>query len=105
MLMYVPTADRDPKEEFWAVVEDCLHEFHGMKQEASRRKAGKFRNAVERLTTDQVEFFYHSEPFDVACEIADEPLNVEEYLDRYQRIRDQKYGSGISKQTVGHRRK
>ena len=67
----------DAKAEFWAVVEDCLREFHGMKQEASRRKVGKLRTAIDRMTTAQVEYFYHSEPFDVACEIAVEPLNVD----------------------------
>jgi len=95
----------DAKDEFWAVVADCLHEFHGIKPEVSRRKAGKLRNAIGRLTTAQVEFFYHSEPFDVACEIADEPLRVEEHLDRYLQIRDEKHGDGSSRQIVHPRRK
>jgi hypothetical protein len=94
----------DAKNEFWAVVEDCLREFHGMKQEAIRRKAGKLRSRIERMTTTEVELFYHSEPFDVACEIADDSLNIEVYLDRYLRIRDEKHGNGISKQKVQNRR-
>jgi hypothetical protein len=94
----------DAKDQFWAVVEDCLREFHAMKQEAIRRKAGKLRNAIERSPTAELEFFYHSEPFDVACEIADNPLNVEAYLDRYLRVRDQKHGNGISKQKAQGRR-
>lgn len=95
----------DAKDEFWAVVEDCLRELHGMKQEGIRRKAGKLRNAIERMTTGELESFYHSEPFDVACEIADNPLNVQDYLDRYLHIRDEKHGNGVSKQKVQSRRK
>ena len=95
----------DAKDDFWGVAEDCLREFHGMKQDAIRRKVGKLHNAIERMTTAESEFFYHSEPFDVACEIADNALNVEDYLDRYLQIRDEKHGNGISKQNVPKRRK
>lgn len=95
----------DAMDEFWSVVEDCLREFHGMKQDAVRRKAGKLRSLVERMTTGELESFYHSEPFDVACEIADNPLNAEDHLDRYLYVRDEKHGNGISKQKVQSRRK
>jgi hypothetical protein len=91
----VPDAAKDV---FWAVVEDCLREFHAMKQEAIRRKAGKLRNAIESMTAAELEMFYHSEPFDVAGEIANKPLSVEDYLDRYLAIRDEKHGNGIPKQ-------
>jgi hypothetical protein len=95
----------ESKEEFWAVVHDCLRAFHGMKQEAIRRKAGKLRNSIERMTTGEMEYFYHSEPFDIACEIANNSLNLEIYLDRYLHIRDEIHGDGISKQMVQYRRK
>lgn len=98
-------APDDAKDEFWAVVEDCLREFHGMKPEGIRRKAGKLREAIERMMPGELESFYHSEPFDVACEIADNPLNVKDYLDRYLHIRDEQHGNGISKQKVQNRRK
>jgi hypothetical protein len=94
----------DTKDEFWAVVEECLREFHGMQREALRRKAGKLRNAIERMSTAEVEFFYHSEPFEVACDIADNPLNIATHLDRYLHLRDEKHGNGISKQQVQVRR-
>lgn len=96
----VPAAAKD---EFWAVVEDCLREFHEMRQEVIRRKAKKLRDAIERMKQAEVEFFYHSEPFDVACEIAEDPLNVEDYLDRYLHIRDEKHGNGISRQNADKR--
>lgn len=95
----------DAKDEFWAVVEDCLRAFHGMKLEGIRRKAGKLRDAIERMTTGEVESFYHSEPFDVACELADNPLSVKDYLDRYLHIRDEKHGNGIAKQKAQNRGK
>ena len=95
----------DAKDEFWAVVEDCLRSFHGMKQEGIRRKAGKLRREIERMTTGEVESFYHSEPFDVACDLAGSQLNVKDYLDRYLHIRDEIHGDGISKQKTQNRRK
>ena len=93
----------DAKDDFWAVVEDCLREFHGMKPETIRRKSGKLRNAIEGMTTGELESFYHSEPFDVACDIADHPLNLADYLDRYLHIRDEEHGNGISRQKTQNR--
>jgi hypothetical protein len=95
----------DAKVEFWAVVADCLRAFHQLKAEAARRKAGILRDTIERVTTTEQESFYHSEPFDVACEIAGHLLNVEEHLDRYLRIRDEDHGTGISSQRAQDRRK
>jgi hypothetical protein len=96
----VPKAAID---EFWAVVEDCLQEFHGIKSAAIQRKAGKMRQVVERMTRSEQESFYHSEPFDVACEIADNPLNVEDHLARYLHLRDEKHGNSTSKQRMQQR--
>lgn len=95
----------DAKDEFWAVVQDCLREFHRMKPETLRRKSKKLRDEIEQTTTSQMELFYHSEPFEVACEIAEEPLDVKKYLDRYLHIRDEKHGTGISEQYYEERRK
>ena len=36
----------------------------------------------------QMELFYHAEPFDVACNIADNPLDVKDHLDEYLEIRE-----------------
>ena len=36
----------------------------------------------------QTELFYHSEPFDVACRLAERPLDMERHLSRYLQIRD-----------------
>jgi hypothetical protein len=90
----------DAKAEFWEVVSDCLRTFHKMTAEDTRRKVSSVRKGLENLTESQIELFYHSEPFDVACEIACNPLDIEPYLDRYLQIRDVKHGSGISKQVI-----
>jgi len=88
----------DAKEEFWAVVRDCLHEFHKLNRVMTRRKAAHFRKNIEAMRKEITELFYHSEPFDVACDIANHPLNLEKYLDRYLELRDQKHGDGAVKQ-------
>jgi hypothetical protein len=43
---------------------------------------------VEAMPLEEVELFYHSEPFDVACRLAQHPLDMENYLSRYVQIRD-----------------
>jgi hypothetical protein len=93
----------DAKAEFWEVVTDCLRTFHKMTTQGAHRKVASVRKGVENLTTSQIELFYHSEPFDVACEIACNPLDVEPYLNRYLQIRDVKHGNGISKQVIRKR--
>ena len=37
---------------------------------------------------EQMELIYHSEPFDVACRLAQEPLDMGNHLSRYLQIRD-----------------
>jgi hypothetical protein len=103
--MSTPVIPDEIMVEFWEIVRDCLRAFHKMTMEGARRKISKVRKGIESLTESQIELFYHSEPFDVACEIARHPLNVEPYLDRYLQIRDAKHGNGISKQVVRKRNK
>ena len=88
----------EAKDLFWSVVKVCLREFHEMPVEAVRRKSARFRNKIEQLPFDAMEYFYHSEPFDVACDIANHPLNLEGHLSRYLQIRDEEHGNGTLKQ-------
>lgn len=99
-----PVVPDDAKDEFWAVVVDCLHEIHNHELSVSRLKADTLRQSVERADPAKMELFYHSEPFDVACEIAQQWLNVEDHLDQYLHIRDDKHGSGIASQFTHQRR-
>src|SRR6266446_4310669 len=88
----------DAKDQFWSVVRECLREFHKMATEITQRKAARLQKKIESMPGESMELFYHSEPFDVACDIANHPLNLEKYLDRYLELRDQKHGDGAVKQ-------
>jgi hypothetical protein len=54
----------------------------------------RFRKKVEGLPVKEMELFFHSEPFDVACRLAGHPLRVEDYLERYLKIRDEDEDQG-----------
>lgn len=95
----------DAKEEFWAVVTDCLHAFHGRTLAASRREVKQERGVVDSLPMDEAMYFYHREPYDIACRITGRQIDVEEHRDRYLHIRDVKHGTGIAEQGKPRRRK
>jgi hypothetical protein len=40
------------------------------------------------MPPEQMELFYHGEPFDVACDLAGHPLDVRKHLNEYLRLRD-----------------
>jgi hypothetical protein len=40
------------------------------------------------MPVEQMELFYHAQPFDVACDLAGNPLDVKDYLVEYLEIRD-----------------
>jgi hypothetical protein len=79
----------DAQDHFWSVVRRCVREFHADRSSSVLSKVTRLRKKVEQLPPEQMELFYHSEPFDVACRVADRPLKVEDYLTRYLEIRDQ----------------
>lgn len=76
------------KAHFWVVVKECLIEFHGKPRNASRAKVFQFRRKVEEYPKEALELFYHNEPFDIACRIAENPISVDKHLKRYIQIRD-----------------
>jgi hypothetical protein len=78
------------KAEFWLTVRDCLVEFHGMASQQSQLGVDELQSSIQSLTDSQEMLFYHSEPFDVACNIARNPLNSDDFLERYLEIRDVK---------------
>ena len=94
------TALCEAKDQFWSVVRGCLREFHKMTSDMTRRKATQLRKKIESLPNEAMEFFYHSEPFDVACDIANEPLNLQEFLDRYLQVRDGQQANGTLAQVL-----
>jgi hypothetical protein len=90
----------DAKDLFWSVVRRCLREFHKMTTEITQRKATQLRKKIESMPNESMEFFYHSEPFDVACDIANHPLKLDRHLDRYLQIRDEKHANNSLKQVL-----
>jgi hypothetical protein len=78
----------DAKAQFWAVVRECLVEFHGKLPRASRAKVLQFRRRVEQYPKEAMELFYHNEPFVIACRIAKHRIPVDEHIKRYIEISD-----------------
>ena len=81
----IPT---DAQDRFWSVVRDCVREFHAKASPTILRKVNRLRKKVESLPLPEMDLFFHSEPFDVACRLAGHPLNVEDHLEGYLKIRD-----------------
>jgi hypothetical protein len=79
----------EAQDRFWHVVKRCVHEFHPKNSSSVLTKVNRLRKKVENLPIDEMELFFHSEPFDVACRLASHPLEVENYLERYLEIRDE----------------
>jgi hypothetical protein len=64
------------KDEFWAVVEDCLVELHGLSRQVARQKSTDLRTRVELPQPGIInDIFYHAEPLYVAYDLAEEDLD------------------------------
>ena len=80
-----------PKEEqdhFWSVVRQCIRRFHACCSSSTLAEATRLRKKVNGMPVEQMELFYHAEPFDVACNLAGNTLDVKDHLDEYLEIRD-----------------
>jgi hypothetical protein len=80
------------KEAFWKVVEDCLTEIHGLSLSEAGQRGRNLRAEIESppqgLSSD---IFYHAEPFDVACDLAGNRLDVLQHRDQYDLILDRQH--------------
>jgi hypothetical protein len=57
------------KDDFWDVVEDCLRNFHQRTEPDARQLTEGLRGIIENPPPDiSSDIFYHTEPFDVACD-------------------------------------
>jgi hypothetical protein len=81
----IPKAEQD---HFWSVVRQCIRRFHAGCASSTLPRATRLRKKVSLMAVEQMELFYHAEPFEVACDLADHPLDVKDHLDEYLRIRD-----------------
>jgi hypothetical protein len=77
------------KDAFWQAVEDCLIDIHGLSPSDAHRRGRDLRAEIESpppgLSSD---IFYHAEPFDVACELAGNQLDISQYRSQYDLILD-----------------
>jgi hypothetical protein len=81
-------ASKDSESEFWSVVKKCLAEFHGKSPRWAREKIKQVCENLQQKPEQQVELFYHAEPFDVACRLAGQSVSLQKHLRRYLEIRD-----------------
>ncbi len=77
------------KDAFWQVVKDCLIDIHGLSPSEAQKRSRDLRAEIESppqgLSSD---IFYHAEPFDVACDLAGNQLDVLQYRSQYDLILD-----------------
>jgi hypothetical protein len=75
------------KDDFWDVVEDCLRNFHQLTKPDAEQRARGLRRRIENPPPDiSSDIFYHAEPFDVACDLADRELDLERNQAEYNSI-------------------
>lgn len=79
---------KDEQDHFWSIVRECIRRFHARRAASMLAKATRLRKKVTGMPLEQMELFYHAEPFDVACNLADNYLDVKDHLDEYLEIRD-----------------
>lgn len=79
---------KDEQDHFWSVVRRCIRRFHARCASRTLAAATRLRKKVNGMPVEQIELFYHAEPFDVACNLADSALDVKDHLDEYLEIRD-----------------
>lgn len=75
------------QEHFWRVVKACLQEFHDAKPAVMSRMY-KLRHKIDEAPIEEIELFYHGEPFNVACGIGRRRLLIEPFHGRYFELRD-----------------
>jgi len=77
----------ESQEHFWRVVRRCLREFH-QASPAILARVGRLRQRIDEAPIEEIEMFFHGEPFYVACNLARCHLNVDDFLKPYLQIRD-----------------
>jgi hypothetical protein len=72
------------KDEFWAIVEDCLVEIHQLSRSEAQKRIRQLRADIAQPPPDiDADMFYHAEPFDVACDLAQNDLDISQYRGQY----------------------
>jgi len=76
---------------FWSAVKDCLTTFHHHSPEDAAEKVTGFWRSLSRVPVPSGEgqfadIVYHSEPWYIACDLAQSELPLLENLEAYQEI-------------------
>jgi hypothetical protein len=75
---------------FWAAVEDCLVTFHQVnRREAAEKVTSLWRRLPTTKADSPSEFadmIYHAEPWQIACNLANQDLPIAEYQAAYQEL-------------------
>lgn len=75
---------------FWAVVEDCLVDFHEIDRPEAAKKVADLWRRLPAVEGDADESFsdiiYHTEPWQVACHLANSDLAMLEYQSEYREL-------------------
>ena len=79
---------KDEQDHFWSIVGQCIRRFHAGCASRALAEATRLRKKVNGMPIEQMDLFYHAEPFDVAGNLADNALDVKDHLDEYLEIRD-----------------
>jgi len=79
---------KDERDRFWSVVRQCIRKFHVRCAASTLEAVTRLRREVNGMPIEQMVLFYHAEPFDVACNLANNPLDVKDHLDEYLNLRD-----------------
>lgn len=76
--------DKKAVDAFWHVVKECLVQFHGFSESDADKQSATLRMRIESPPTGMSsDMFYHAEPFDVACDIAEKQLDLSKYRQQY----------------------
>lgn len=78
------------KVRFWYVVERCLEQFHALTPAASRQHCDQYRAVLDGApSTVDTDLIYHADPFQVACDLNDKQLNVDQLRTEYDGLLEQ----------------
>lgn len=93
--MVTPEVMDQLKDGFWEAVVDCLVDFHHMPRSEAAPKAGKARAILDRGPASPLysDVIYNDEPFNIANDIARQPLNRGELNEAYLCILERRVGS------------
>ena len=88
------------KDAYWAIVTDCLEQFHGYVPSAALALSLELRDVIESPRHQDAPppgydsaLFYHGEPFYVACDLAARALDLERHRAAYDAVVAQRYSA------------